>query len=74
MMRSNPNNEMAKLIRARFHRSGLSIKALADQAKVPYAAAHGVINGTRDPMLSTAVKLCKVLGLELRPTRGTKRK
>ena len=68
-MKTNPNSEMGELIRKRFRKSGLTIKRLTEQAGVPYAAAHGVVRGTRDPMLSTANKLCKVLGLELRPMR-----
>ena len=73
-MRSNPDNPMAEIIRERFGRSGLSIKKLAERSGVAYAMAHGVINGTRDPVLATAAKLCKVLGLELRPVRESKRK
>ena len=73
-MKTNPKNEMANLIRGRFRKSGLSIKKLADLAGVPYAAAHGFVRGTRDPVLSTAAKMCKVLGLKLRPVRATKRK
>jgi transcriptional regulator with XRE-family HTH domain len=73
-MKSHPDNEFGGLIRDRFRKSGLSIKALADRAGVPYAAAHGFLTGTRDPALSTATKLCKILRLELRPVRATKRK
>ena len=68
-MKTNPNSDMGELIRERFRKSRMSIKRLAKRAGVPYAAAHGVVRGTRDPMLSTANKLCKVLGLELRPMR-----
>ena len=60
-----PKNDMIDLIRAEFRRSGLSMKKLSERAGVPYASVHGVVNGTRDPMMSTAQKLCKVLGLEL---------
>ena len=73
-MRSNPENDLAKLIRRRFRVSGLSILQLAKRSGVPYAAAHGFVNGTRDPVLSTAAKLCRTLGLELRPVGRTKRK
>ena len=72
-MKTNPENEMANLIRERFRKSGLSIKKLADLAGVPYAAAHGFVRGTRDPVLSTAAKMCKVLGLELRVIRAKRK-
>ncbi|UCC31268.1 MAG: helix-turn-helix transcriptional regulator [Phycisphaerales bacterium] len=68
-MRTQPKNDLADLIRARFRESGLSIKQLAERAGVPYASVHGFTVGTRDPVLSTVSKLCKVLGLELRSKR-----
>ena len=73
-MKANPQSEMAELIRERFRKSGLSIRQLAIRANVPYAAAHGFVSGTRDPLLSTVDRLCKVLGLELRPARRGKTK
>lgn len=73
-MKSYPDNEMAKRIRAAFRASGLSMKRLSVQSGVYYSAVHGFIMGTRDPSLSTAARLCKVLGLELRPARRGKRK
>jgi len=60
-------NNMAALIRVRFQASGMSIKQLADRSGVYYSAVHGFINGDRGTNLSTAEKLCRVLGLELRP-------
>ena len=50
-MKTNPRSDVGELMRERFRRSGLSIKKLADLADVPYAAAHGFVNGTRDPLL-----------------------
>ena len=73
-MRANPKNDLAQLIRRRFNASGWSILQLAKRADVPYAAAHGFVNGTRDVVLSTAAKLCKTLGLELRPVGRASRK
>ncbi|MHC4063644.1 MAG: helix-turn-helix domain-containing protein [Planctomycetota bacterium] len=73
-MKSTPKNEMGDLIRATFRKSGLSIKQLADGSGVPYASVHGVVSGTRDPALSTAARLAKVLGLELRPVRRRKKR
>ena len=59
------NNLFARKIRQAFRKSGMSIKRLSDKAGVPYAAVHGFINGTKDPLLSTTVKLCRVLELTL---------
>ncbi len=73
-MTSYPNSEMGRLIRSTFKKSGLSILALSKRSSVPYATAHGVIRGTRDPSLSNTEKLCKVLGLELKPIKRRKRK
>ena len=73
-MRTNPDNGMAELIRERFRATGWSILQLAKRSSVPYAGAHGFVNGDRDVVLSTAAKLCKALGLELRPMRQGKRK
>ena len=69
MMNTQPNNKLANVIRKRFEQTGWSIKKLADLSGVPYQAAHGFVRGTRDPVCSTIDKLCKVLGLELRPVQ-----
>jgi len=58
-------NEMMGLMQRTFRKSGLSILALSKRAGVPYASCYGVVNEGRDPALSTAAKLCKVLGLQL---------
>ncbi len=73
-MNSTPQNPMGDLIRATFRKSKLSVNQLALRSGVPYASAHAIVAGTRDPVLSTAEKICKVLGLELRPVRRGKRK
>ncbi|MHC4089826.1 MAG: helix-turn-helix domain-containing protein [Planctomycetota bacterium] len=65
---------MGDVIRATFRKSGLSIKQLADRSGIPYASAHGIVSGTRDPALSTVSKLAPVLGLELAPVRRRKGK
>lgn len=64
---------MAKLIRAAFRKSGLSMKKLSERSGVPYATVHGVIQGYRDPALSSVERMCDVLRLEL-VARGRKRK
>ena len=71
---TTPRNEMADLIRQVFRKRGWSIKRLADESGLPYASAHAFILATRDPTLSTAARMCRVLGLELRPVRGRQRK
>ena len=59
---------MEQTIRERFQKSGLSIKKLTDQAGTPYSAVHAFLNfQTKTVTLSTASRLCNVLGLELRP-------
>ena len=72
-MMSYPDNEMAERIRTAFRASGLSMKRLSELSGVPYAGVHGFVNRTRDPALSTAAKLCKVLGLELRPAKRARK-
>jgi predicted transcriptional regulator len=69
---ASETNNMAALIQKTFRQSGLSIKALSVRSGVPYASAYGVVNEGRDPALSTVAKLCKVLGLELRPVARKK--
>ena len=59
---------MLQTIVTAFERSGLSIKALADQSQLPYAAVYNAVHGKSDPQLSTVAKMAGVLGLELRPT------
>lgn len=73
-MRGDPNNEMCQLLRETFRKSGMSVKQLSDRSGVLYSSAHAIVNGQRDPALSTVVKLCRVLGLELRPVRRGRRK
>lgn len=60
--------DLSDIIRSTFEASGMSIKRLAEQSGVPYAAVYGLIHGTNDARLSTATKICRVLGLELRST------
>ena len=64
---------MGNVIRQAFKKSGLSILALSKRSGVPYAAVHGLVNGNSDARLTTASKVCAVLGLELRPKRKGER-
>lgn len=62
----NIENQLREAARA----SGLSMKAMADRACVPYAAVHKfVTTDTGGITLKTAAKLATVLGLELRPIK-----
>ena len=62
-------------LRERARRSGLSIKAMSDQAKIPYAAMHRFITDDEGGItLRTAAKLAALLGLELQPTKRRKEK
>ena len=65
-------HDLIGLLRAAFRDSGMSMKALADAAGTPYANVHAFIVGGGDIRLATAGKLCKVLGLTLKPTHGRK--
>ncbi len=65
-------HDLIGLLRAAFRDSGMSMKALADAAGTPYANVHAFITGGGDIRLATAGKLCKVLRLTLKPTRGRK--
>ena len=54
--------------------SGLSMKQLAVRSGLFYQSVHGFLRTGRGLSLQSAEKLCKVLGLELRPVRRGKRK
>ena len=61
----NTTRAMAKLIRAAFRKSGLSMKTPSERSGVPYATVHGIIQGYRDPALSSVERICDVLRLKL---------
>ena len=61
-------------LRQAARRSGLSIRQLSLQARIPYAAVHGFVAQDRGMTLTTANKLAALLGLELRPTRRRAKK
>jgi predicted transcriptional regulator len=60
-------NQLKRAIKA----SGLSILQISKRADVPYQAAHGFIKADRDIRISTAEKIAKVVGMELRPIKAT---
>lgn len=58
---------MISTIRKAIRQRDVSLYAVAKEARVPYQSLHRLYNGGDDCRLSTAEKLCGVLGLELRP-------
>lgn len=67
-MKRKDQIELARIIRSAIERDGRSLYAIAMAADVPYQGLHPFARGHRnDIALSTADRLCKVLGLELRP-------
>lgn len=59
----------AGLIRATAKRDGRTVYAIARDSGVNSAVVGRFIKGERDVTLTTAEKLCRTLGLELRPAR-----
>ena len=58
---------LTESLRKAAYRSGLSILQISKRADIPYQAAHGFMNSDRDIRISTAAKIAKVVGVELRP-------
>ena len=56
---------MEETFREQFRRSGMSIKALAEAADVPYSPLRRFLIGETGATLRTADKLAAVLGLRL---------
>ncbi len=74
MSASERQVDLAKQLRRAIVKSGLNRLQLAKRSGVPYSVIHRFMAGNRDPALSTVTKLCRVLGLELRPRRKRARK
>jgi plasmid maintenance system antidote protein VapI len=68
MKRKRKPIDLGKQLREAFRKSGLTRFALAKQSGVPYSGIHRFVAGERDISLSTASRLCDVLGVEFRPT------
>jgi transposase-like protein len=74
-MKSTEQIELARIIRDAIERDGRSLYAIAKAADVTYQALHPWMRGHREDIaLSTADRLCKVLGLTLRPAKRRKGK
>ena len=67
------DNTMIEIIREAFEASGFSMKQLSERSGVGYACIHGMLTGTREPVLSTVARVAPVLGLELRRVRPARR-
>lgn len=65
----NTRRTFADLIRATTEAHGLTAYALARASGVNSAVVGRFLKGQRDVTLTTAEKLSRALGLELRPTR-----
>lgn len=63
----------AEMIRATVEARGLTAYALARDSGVNSAVVGRFLKGERDVTLTTAEKLCRALGLELRPVRRRKK-
>ena len=67
------SNKLASAIRKALDRDERSLYAIAQEAGVHYQSLHPFASGSRDEItLSTASKLCEVLGLELKAIRKAK--
>ena len=67
-MKKRARSKLAAILRMAIERDKRSIYAIAKAARIPYQGLHPFVRGHRDEItLSTADRLCKVLGLELRP-------
>ena len=58
---------MANTIRKAIRQSGLNLYRVAKSARVPYQSLYTFYHSNADCRLSTAEKLCRVLGLDLMP-------
>lgn len=65
---------MTETLRQAMHASGLSIRRLSLLSGVPYAAVFRFHKAEGDIQLATADKLARVVGLELRPVKGRRRR
>ena len=66
--------DLRQQLRDAMERSGLTRKRIADETGLSYSMIHGLVEGTRDVRLDSASRIAKVLDLELRSVRRSKRK
>lgn len=65
--------DLAEQLRTAFEKSGMSMFELGKRSGVAYSGVHRFITGDRDVTLETASKLAEILGVELRPRKGTRK-
>ncbi len=65
--------DLAADIRRAIRQSGLTPYRIATDADVDRAIMTRFVNGERGLTLTTASRICEVLGLELRPVRRTRK-
>ena len=61
-------------IRAAVRAADLSMLALSREAGVPYSVVHDFITGKGNVNLRNAERICRVVGLDLRPVGRVKRR
>ena len=67
--------DLIKILRTAIERDGRTLYRIAKDAGMPYGGLHRFVTAERTAInLVTAAKLCRVLGLELRPVRRKKRR
>jgi len=64
--------DLQERIREAFRASGLSIRRVSKLAGLPYSATYCLLLGQTDGRMSTATKVCNVLGLELTASKRRK--
>jgi plasmid maintenance system antidote protein VapI len=71
--RRTPGVDLAARIRRAIRESDLTPYRIATDADVDRAIMTRFVNGERGLTLTTASRICEVLGLELRPARRTRK-
>lgn len=70
MMADMQDEELTTTLQNAIRKSGLSLYALAKLSGVSKGQLSRFMAGERDIRLTNAGKLCKALGLQLKPTRS----
>jgi hypothetical protein len=62
-------HDIEEALRQAMHKSGRSIKSMADNTSLSYSPVHRFYTGQGSMTLTCAAKLCRLLGLELHPQK-----
>ena len=73
-MKATDEFNLAEQLRAAVRAAGLTTYALARDAGIDRAVAVRFMNGERGLNLDSASKVCRLLGLQLRPVRRRSKK